>query len=63
MNKRINNTLTNIKLQTFNRIYNENIFPNTWRTAIIIPIAKPGKDHTTPLNYRPIAVTSGLCKL
>ena len=55
--------MTNIILQTFNRIYDENIFPNTWRTAIIIPIAKPRENHTNPLNYRPIALTSCLCKL
>ena len=63
MIKHIHSTMTNIILQTFNRIYDENIFPNTWRTAIIIPIAKPRENHTNPLNYRPIALTSCLCKL
>ena len=31
--------------------------------AIVIPLLKPGKDHTDPSNYRPIALTSCLCKL
>ena len=29
---------------------------------MIIPIPKPGKDSYNPLNYRPIALTSCLCK-
>ena len=28
----------------------------------IIPIPKPGIDHAEPTNYRPIALTSCLCK-
>ena len=30
----------------------------TWRKAIIIPIPKPGKDPTSPTNYRLIGLTS-----
>ena len=30
--------------------------------AIVIPIPKPGKDSTNPANYRPIALTSCICK-
>ena len=37
-------------------------FPPDWRKAIIIPIPKPGKDPTNPTNYRPIALTSCICK-
>ena len=29
----------------------------------MIPIPKPNKDHTEPLSYRPIALTSCLCKI
>ena len=39
------------------------MFPHSWHQATIIPIPKPGKDHTNPSNYRPIALTSCLCKL
>ena len=28
----------------------------------MIPIPKPGKDPTNPTNYRPIALTSCICK-
>ena len=34
----------------------------SWKQATIIPIPKPGKDNTDPSNYRPIALTSCLCK-
>ena len=37
-------------------------FPEDWRLATVIPIPKPGKDHAEPTNYRPIALTSCLCK-
>ena len=37
-------------------------FPESWELATIIPIPKPGKDHTEPTNYRPIALTSCLCR-
>ena len=29
----------------------------------MIPVPKPGKDRTDPNNYRPIALTSCLCKI
>ena len=37
-------------------------FPKDWSKATIIPIPKPNKDHTEGTNYRPIALTSCLCK-
>lgn len=46
-----------------NLIWQGNVFPSEWEKAIIVPIPKPGKDHTRPENYRPIALTSTLCKL
>ena len=50
-------------LKVFNKIFLENKYPNSWRVSIIIPIAKKDKDPSLPLNYRPIALTSCLCKL
>ena len=49
-------------LFVFNTIWITQDFPNSWRDAIIIPIPKPGKDSSNPCNYRPIALTSCLCK-
>ncbi|GBN35782.1 hypothetical protein AVEN_79534-1 [Araneus ventricosus] len=50
-------------LHLYNRIWHEHCFPSSWQQAIIIPIPKPGKDPSNPLNYRPIALTNCLCKL
>ena len=49
-------------LQAFNEVWVSGKFPTTWKQATIIPIPKPGKDNTDPSNYRPIALTSCLCK-
>jgi len=49
-------------LYAFNDVWINGSFPDSWRQAIIIPIPKPGKDHTNPSNYRPIALTSCVCK-
>ena len=36
--------------------------PDDWQYATLIPILKPGKESAEPNNYRPIALTCGLCK-
>ena len=57
-------TLTlNTLLRIFNDIWQENTFPKEWHKAITIPIPKEQKDHTDPINYRPIALTNCLCKI
>uniref|UniRef100_A0A673MAK6 Uncharacterized LOC107721237 n=1 Tax=Sinocyclocheilus rhinocerous TaxID=307959 RepID=A0A673MAK6_9TELE len=50
-------------LDLYNRVWEEGRLPNAWKEAIIIPIRKPGKDPSKPSNYRPIALTSNICKL
>ena len=49
-------------LELYNKIWTSGTFPQSWREALIIPVPKPGKDHTDPNNYRPIALTSCVCK-
>ena len=49
-------------LHLFNDIWISGCFPPSWSEAIVIPIPKPGKDPTSPDNYRPIALTSCMCK-
>lgn len=46
-----------------NAILTQQYFPNAWKHAIVIPIAKPGKDATLTGSYRPISLLSGLSKL
>ena len=48
----------------FNEIFSrKQSFPSTWRKATVIPISKSGKGPLNPNNYRPIALTSCLCKI
>ena len=49
-------------LETYNNIWTGKQFPKSWKQATIIPIPKPGKNTSYPENYRPIALTSYLCK-
>ena len=52
-----------ILLDIINDIWVRGDFPNIWREAHIIPLPKPNKDLTNKINYRPIALTSQLCKI
>ena len=49
--------------EILNIIWISGDFLPQWRAAMVIPIPKPSKDHTKPLSYRPIALTSCLCKV
>ena len=49
-------------LGVYNDIWDGGEFPSEWREATVIPIPKLGKDATNPSNYRPIALTSCICK-
>ena len=53
----------NTLLETLNNIWFAGNFPPIWRTSTVIPIPKPAKDSSDPNNYRPIALTSCLCKV
>ena len=49
-------------LKLYNNIWVNGTFPEARRQSIIVPIPKSGKDTSNPQNYRPIALTSCLCK-
>ena len=63
MLKHLLHNMTKVILYTFNRIYQDNIYPDQWKTAIIVPILKPGKDPQDSSNYHRISLTSCLSKL
>ena len=50
-------------LKILNRIWISADFPHQWRAATVIPIPESNKDHTDPMSYRPIALSSCLCKV
>lgn len=50
-------------LSLMNEIWKQGKLPKMWKHAVIIPILKPGKDPSSPSSYRPIALTSVVCKI
>ena len=38
-------------------------FPSAWKTALVVPIHKPGKNPKLPTSYRPISLLSTLSKV
>ncbi|KEG05907.1 Tbingi protein [Trypanosoma grayi] len=50
-------------LTLFNKSLRTGIVPQSWRHGIIIPLLKPGKKATELESYRPVTLTSCLCKL
>ena len=49
-------------LALINLIWATGSIPDSWKHSVIVSILKPGKDPSVP-GYRPIALTSNLCKL
>ena len=56
------NSALSVLLKVYNHVWESGCFPPPWREVVVIPIPKPGKDHSDPGNFRPIALTSCLCK-
>ena len=50
-------------IELINRIFTDGEFPERWKEAYIIPILKEGKQATSSGSYRPIALTSCICKV
>jgi potassium voltage-gated channel Eag-related subfamily H protein 8 len=63
MIKNCNSSALSFFLLIFNEIWHSSCIPAKWKEALIIPILKPNKDSSNPLNYRPISLTRCLCKL
>ena len=50
-------------LKLYNKVWEKGRLPAVWKEAVVIPIRKPGKDPVKPSSYRPIALTSNICKI
>ncbi|GFV43328.1 probable RNA-directed DNA polymerase from transposon X-element [Trichonephila clavipes] len=46
-----------------NQLFKNSYFPDSWKTAAVIPILKLDKNPETPQNYRPISLLSSLSKV
>ena len=60
--KHIPSSSLSILLEIYNSIWAIGNIPKSWKEATVIYFPKPDKDHTDPSNYRPIALTSCVCK-
>ena len=49
-------------LQLFNSLWAKGILMPAWKHSIVIPVKKPGQSPHNDDSYRPIALTSVLCK-
>lgn len=47
----------------FNACLRLGYYPDIWKQAKVIALKKPGKDHSLPVNYRPISLLPSLGKL
>jgi len=63
MLNQLNENSKEVLLELYNKVWEEGKLPQSWKEAVIVPIRKPGKDCTNPGNYRPIALTSNICKI
>ena len=50
-------------LNVLNMIWETSTFPKGWTHSLIIPILKRNEDPSNPGSYRPISLTSIMCKL
>lgn len=50
-------------LRFYNRIWSSGQLPQIWKLAELIPIPKKDKDKRLPKSYRPVSLTSCLCKI
>ena len=62
MIKNLGTTARRKLLDILNISWTTGKIPQIWRESIMVPLLKPGKDGTTPTSYRPISLTSCLCK-
>ena len=46
----------------FNKSFNEGCLPEAWKEAHVIPLFKKGK-KSQPGNYRPVSLTSIVCRI
>ena len=60
--KELRNELAHPLCILFRRSLDDGVVPSTWKESIISPIFKKG-DKGEPVNYRPVNLTSNVCKL
>ena len=60
--KTLHNVLANPLCLIFQRSFNSGILPNIWKCTNIVPVCKGNGNKLKVDKYRPISLTSTLCK-
>lgn len=63
MVRNLSDTAKGVLVNIFNDIWRDGNVPDDWKTQILVPILKPGKDPGHATSYRPIALSSCMCKI
>ena len=63
MIKHLTTLAKRILLKALNKLWEASVYPEQWSKEIKLPILKPGRDPNLPSSYRPISLTSCICKL
>lgn len=63
MRSHLSDSAKDILLELYIKVLEKGQLPQLWKDAVIVPVHKPGKDCTKPENYRPISLTSNICKI
>src|SRR6218665_3046827 len=61
--KNLHKEALNVLLAFYNKIWIESELPDDWHHAIILPHLKPNKNAANPDSYRPLSLTSTMCKI
>lgn len=61
--KNLPKSCLDILLQLYNKIWETTQMPAEWKNSIVIPILKKGENPHEPGSYRPISLTSTICKI
>ncbi|HMG39082.1 MAG TPA: reverse transcriptase domain-containing protein [Nitrososphaeraceae archaeon] len=61
--KHLHTDALKVLLTFYNEVWDEGQLPTDWHHAIILPLLKPNKEASNPESYRPISLTSTLCKV
>ena len=63
MLKHLNENSLETLLRAMNKLWNSKQYADDWSEDTKIPIYKPNKDPKNMANYRPISLTSNVCKI
>lgn len=61
--KHLHRNALQVLLAYYNKVWKEGDLPDDWHHATIVPLLKPTKTASLPESYRPISLTSTICKV